>query len=69
MKSMGVTPNDICGIKDLHKLPFITKDDLKESYPFGFFAVDSKKCIRVQSTSGTTDKRVIAGYTQADINL
>lgn len=69
MQAKGVSPDDIHGIEDLHKLPFLTKDDLKETYPYGLFAVPKKDCVRIQSTSGTTGKRVIAGYTTNDIDM
>ena len=69
MEEKGVTPDDIKGIEDLHKLPFLTKDDLREAYPYGLLAKPLKDCVRIQSTSGTTGKRVVAFYTQHDIDL
>ena len=69
MEAAGVTPEDIKGIEDLHKLPFITKADLREAYPYGLLAEPLKNCVRIQSTSGTTGKRVVAFYTQHDIDL
>lgn len=69
MDEKGVRPEDIKGIEDLHKLPFITKNDLRECYPYGMLAVPLKDCVRIQSTSGTTGKRVVAFYTQKDIDL
>ncbi|MBQ9116341.1 MAG: phenylacetate--CoA ligase, partial [Clostridia bacterium] len=54
MDEKGVKPEDIKGVEDLHKLPFITKDDLRECYPYGMLAVPLKDCVRIQSTSGTT---------------
>lgn len=69
MDEAGVKPEDIHGIEDLHKLPFITKDDLKDQYPYGLLGVPLKDCVRIQSTSGTTGKRVVAFYTQEDIDL
>ena len=69
MEDKGLTPDDIKGIEDLHKLPFITKDDLRECYPYGLLATDLKNCVRIQSTSGTTGKRVVAFYTQKDVDL
>ncbi len=69
MEDKGLTPDDIQGVSDLHKLPFVTKDDLRQSYPYGLLAKPLKDCVRIQSTSGTTGKRVIAFYTQADIDL
>ncbi|MBR3416717.1 MAG: phenylacetate--CoA ligase [Clostridia bacterium] len=69
MDEKGLTPEDIGGIEDLHKLPFISKSDLRETYPYGMLAVPLSDCVRIQSTSGTTGKRVIAYYTQHDIDL
>ena len=69
MEEKGVTPADIKGRDDLHKLPFVTKDDLRESYPYGLVARPLRDCVRIQSTSGTTGKRVVAFYTQHDIDL
>lgn len=69
MEEKGVTPDDIKGIEDLHKLPFLTKDDLREAYPYGLLAKPLSECVRIQSTSGTTGKRVVAFYTQHDIDL
>lgn len=64
----GVKPGDIKSLSDLSKLPFITKIDLRESYPFGMFAVPMKDVVRIHSSSGTTGKPVVAGYTRNDIN-
>lgn len=69
MDKAGVTPEDIKGIEDLHKLPFLTKADLREAYPYGLLAKPLKDCVRIHSTSGTTGKRVVAFYTQNDIDL
>ena len=69
MEDAGLTPEDIKGVEDLHKLPFVTKADLREAYPYGLLAEPLKNCVRIQSTSGTTGKRVVAFYTQHDIDL
>ena len=69
MDAAGVKPEDIHGVEDLHKLPFLTKDDLRDNYPFGLLAVPKKDCVRIQSTSGTTGRRVVAFYTQHDVDL
>ena len=69
MKEKGVEPGDIRSIDDLKKLPFLTKDDLRDSYPYGYLAAPLADCVRIQSTSGTTGKRVVAFYTQHDIDL
>ncbi len=69
MEAKGVTPDDIKSIDDLHKLPFLSKKDLREAYPYGLVGVPLKDCVRIQSTSGTTGKRVVAFYNQHDIDL
>ena len=69
MQEKGVTPDDIHGVEDLHKLPFLKKDDLREAYPYGLVGKPLSECVRIQSTSGTTGKRVVAFYTQHDIDL
>ncbi len=69
MDEKGVKPEDIKTIDDMHKLPFLTKSDLREAYPYGLLAKPLEECVRIQSTSGTTGKRVIAFYTQHDIDL
>ena len=69
MQDHGVTPDDIRSIDDIKKLPFLSKADLRDSYPYGMLAKPLKDCVRIQSTSGTTGKRVVAFYTQHDIDL
>ncbi len=69
MDEKGVTPDDIKSVDDLHKLPFLTKDDLREAYPYGLMSMPLSECVRIQSTSGTTGKRVVAFYTQKDIDM
>ncbi len=69
MDKKGVKPEDIHGIEDLRKLPFIEKSDLRENYPYGMLGKPLADCVRIQSTSGTTGKRVIAYYTQHDIDI
>lgn len=69
MEEKGVTPDDINGVDDLHKLPFLSKADLRDAYPYGLLAAPLKDCVRIQSTSGTTGRRVVAFYTQHDIDL
>ena len=69
MQNKGLEPSDIKSIDDLHKLPFITKDDLRDAYPYGLLARPLKDCVRMQSTSGTTGRRVVAFYTQHDLDL
>ena len=69
MEEKGVTPDDIKSTADLYKLPFLTKDDLREAYPYGLMGKPLSECVRIHSTSGTTGKRVVAFYTQHDVDL
>ncbi len=69
MDEKGVKPEDINGIDDLHKLPFLAKSDLREAYPYGLLATPLENCVRIHSTSGTTGRRVVAFYTQKDVDL
>ena len=69
MQEKGLTPDDIKSRDDLYKLPFLSKADLRECYPYGLLGAPLKDCVRIQSTSGTTGKRVVAFYTQHDIDL
>ena len=69
MIEKGVSPDDIKSVDDLHKLPFLSKADLREAYPYGLMSCPVKDCVRIHSTSGTTGRRVVAFYTQHDIDL
>ena len=69
MEQKGVYPEDIKSTEDLYKLPFLTKDDLRDAYPYGLLAKPLRDVVRIQSTSGTTGRRVVAFYTQHDIDL
>ena len=69
MKEKNLTPDDIGGLDDLCRLPFLSKDDLREAYPYGLLARPLSDCVRIQSTSGTTGKRVVAFYTQPDLDV
>ena len=69
MEEKGVTPADIQGVDDLHKLPFLSKADLRDAYPYGLMGKPMSECVRIHSTSGTTGKRVVAFYTQHDVDL
>lgn len=69
MDEKGVKPEDIKGTDDLHKLPFLSKADLREAYPYGLLAKPLSDCVRIHSTSGTTGKRVVAFYTQNDLDM
>lgn len=69
MDALGLEPGDIRGIEDITKLPFTTKEDLRNNYPFGLLAVPQSKIARVQGTSGTTGKLTLASYTQKDVDV
>ena len=69
MDEKGVKPEDIHGIEDLHKLPFLSKADLRDAYPYGLLGKPLRECVRIHSTSGTTGRRVVAFYTQHDVDL
>ena len=69
MDEKGVKPDDIKSIDDIHKLPFLTKADLRDAYPYGLLAKPLDDCVSIQSTSGTTGRRVVAFYTQNDVDL
>lgn len=69
MDKKGVKPEDIKSVDDIKKLPFLSKADLRDAYPYGLLGTDLKNCVRIQSTSGTTGKRVVAFYTQGDIDI
>ncbi len=68
MEERGVTPEDITSLADLAKLPFVTKTDLRDNYPFGLFAVGREELVRVHASSGTTGKPTVVGYTQKDLD-
>lgn len=65
----GVTPEDIQTLNDIEKIPFTTKSDLREAYPFGMFAVSTDEIVEVHTTSGTTGKPTVSGYTAEDLDL
>ncbi|MCR4563940.1 MAG: phenylacetate--CoA ligase [Clostridiales bacterium] len=69
MDEKGVKPEDIKSIEDLHKLPFLMKSDLRDAYPYGLLGKPLSECVRIHSTSGTTGRRVVAFYTQHDIDI
>ena len=69
MQEAGLEPGDINGIEDLHKLPFTTKDDLRDNYPFGLFAAPQTDIVRIHASSGTTGKATVVGYTRKDIDV
>ena len=69
MQAIGLLPADIKSIEDITKLPFTTKDDLRDNYPFGLFAVPQSEIVRVHASSGTTGKATVVGYTRRDIDI
>mgnify|MGYP003291921025 CR=1 FL=1 len=69
MQNLGLLPTDIKGIEDIDKLPFTTKDDLRDNYPFGLFAVPNSEIVRIHASSGTTGKATVVGYTRRDIDI
>lgn len=69
MQSLGLEPGDIKGIEDLEKLPFTTKSDLRDTYPFGLFAAPRSEIVRVHASSGTTGKATVVGYTRKDLSI
>ena len=69
MQALGIEPGDIKGIEDITKLPYTTKDDLRDNYPFGLFAVPQSEVVRIHASSGTTGKATIVGYTRRDIEV
>ncbi len=68
MDEAGVKPEDIKELSDITKLPFLTKDDLRDAYPYDLMALPVSECVRIHSTSGTTGRRVVDFYTQNDID-
>ncbi len=69
MEEAGVSPDDIKGIDDLYKLPFNYKQDLRDTYPYGLFAVPMKDVVRLHASSGTTGKQIVVGYTEKDMDI
>jgi phenylacetate-CoA ligase len=67
--ALGIKPDDIRSLDDLHRLPFTTKQDLRDNYPFGLFAVPMSDVVRIHSSSGTTGKPTVVGYTRKDIDI
>ncbi len=69
MDEAGVRPEDIRGIDDISKLPFMQKTDLRDTYPDGLFAVDMKDIVRLHASSGTTGKPIVVAYTEEDLRV
>jgi phenylacetate-CoA ligase len=67
--ALGIKPDEINSLEDLHRLPFTTKQDLRDNYPFGLFAVPMSEVVRIHSSSGTTGKPTVVGYTKRDIDV
>jgi phenylacetate-CoA ligase len=68
LEEAGYTRGDIRSVRDLARLPFTTKDDLRDNYPFGLFAVPMERVVRIHASSGTTGKPTVVGYTRRDID-
>lgn len=68
MQKLGLTPKDIRGVQDIEALPFTEKQDLRDHYPFGLFAVPQSEIVRIHASSGTTGKPTVVGYTGGDID-
>lgn len=68
-EAAGVTPDDLKSLEDLSRYPFTVKDDLRQSYPFGMFAVPQRDVVRIHASSGTTGKPTVVGYTMHDIDI
>src|SRR5512145_2614591 len=64
----GIRPDDVKGLEDLQRLPFTTKQDMRDSYPYGLFAAPLEEIVRIHASSGTTGKPTVVGYTQKDID-
>ena len=69
MDEAGVKPQDIRSLSDLKRLPFITKQDMRDNYPFGLFAVPKDDLVRIHASSGTTGKPTVVGYTKRDLDV
>lgn len=69
MEEAGVRPEHIKELKDLAKLPFVTKQDMRDTYPFGLFAVEKEDLVRIHASSGTTGKPTVVGYTRRDLEM
>ena len=69
MQQLGIEPGDIRGIEDLNRLPFTTKNDLRDNYPFGLFAIPESEVVRLHASSGTTGKATVVGYSRRDIEI
>ena len=68
MDEAGIAPEDVKTLADLGRLPFVTKQDLRDNYPFGLFAVPKEQLVRIHASSGTTGKPTVVGYTQGDLD-
>lgn len=69
MQQIGIEPGDIKGLEDITRLPYTTKSDLRDNYPFGLFAVPRSEIVRIHASSGTTGKATVVGYTRRDLEI
>ncbi len=69
MQAAGLLPEDIASLEDLARLPFTTKQDMRDNYPYGLFAVPLAEIVRIHASSGTTGKPTVVGYTKRDIGI
>ena len=69
LDAAGVRPDGVRSLDDLQRLPFTRKDDLRDTYPFGLFAVPREECVRIHASSGTTGRPIVGGYTREDVDL
>lgn len=69
MDAAGVKPSDIKSLDDITKLPFTCKQDLRDTYPYGMFAVSLDEVVRLHASSGTTGKQIVVGYTRNDLDM
>ena len=69
MDAKGVTPDDIQTVEDIEKLPFMEKTDLRDTFPYGLFAVPKSEIVRIHGSSGTTGKPIVSGYTEGDMDV
>ena len=67
--AVGLHPRDVRSLDDLARVPFTTKDDLRQQYPFGMFAVPREEVVRVHASSGTTGRPTVVGYTRGDLDV
>ena len=69
LDKINFNPDKIKTLKDIEYIPYTTKEDIRDNYPYGLFAVDRKKIVRIHASSGTTGKPTVVGYTRNDLNM